>query len=166
MNHGDRGHPFTFLIIIVVVSMVGCLYFGRDYYERYCHQKDAADWEPTVARVIDAHVTEVKHGKVSEFLAVVSCSYSVDGRGLQGARFSAVEQFATFAWPKDAASFLTKYPVSGSVEIYVNPRDPRECVLSRVPQKDYLGRLIGVSVGFGIGVLVCAISWRQRFDYD
>lgn len=88
------------------------------------------------------------------FLPTVTYRYDYRGRSMTG------ESIGVFSRPdrfEDRASaVLAKYPVGASVTVYVNPDNPRDCVLSNATE---WGALLGVAAGllfsiFAIYVLI------------
>lgn len=102
----------------------------------------AQTWTPVPCMVIDSHVEESSDSDGTTYKAVVTSSYSYQGRDYHAARYD-FTNFLSSGYDGKAA-VVARYPVGTWAECYVNPEDPSEAVLSRSPSARYLVGLFGL----------------------
>jgi hypothetical protein len=87
----------------------------------------ASRYRAVQGRVVETRLDKVSTSGSTNYEAAVVYLYAVDGHDFRGARISFAEPLAT---PKaDQLPILEHYPVGATVEVYYDPRDPRQAVL-------------------------------------
>ena len=155
------------LLLIVGVAGFGGLQVGK------ARIQAVAQWPSVSGQMVKSEVSTsaVKAGRVTTIqpIAVTRYSYSVEGKTYE-AEFRRVVPMLHRKPEGTPEEIVARYPVGRNVEVYYNPRDPRDAVLVPIADQDVHSfirvlSLVAPAVAL-VGLLMAAIAsiklWSER----
>ncbi len=134
--------PGCLALFFLVFVVVGAAIFWFLSVKPLSKVMAAQTWPPVPCMVIESHVEESSDSDGTTYKAVVTSSYSYQGRDYRAARYD-FTNFLSSGYEGKAA-VVARYPPGTWAECYVNPQDPTEAVLHRSPSARYLVGLFGL----------------------
>lgn len=122
MKQSLRKTYSAILYFLLVFGLV-FLFFGG----YYCFKASStSSWPFVEGKILDSYIQESKSDGKTKYRAKIKYSYMVDGQGFTGNRVS----YGTISIKSYVNEIVETYPVGRIVEVYYNPNDYSESVLS------------------------------------
>lgn len=122
---------------------------------------EAQTWPEVPCTIVESHVEESSGDDGSTYKAVVTFTYTYEGRDYTSNRYDFTDYYSSGYEGK--AEVVARYPAGGRTVAYVNPSDPSKAVLVRSFSVRYLLGLFGLLFFLpGLFLLVWIVNSRRK----
>lgn len=146
-------HPHFLLFVVLILLGLFFIFHGIKYIRK---GNAIQNWRRTVGYVTSVRIElETTSEGSSCFKPVVEYTYVVDGKEFNHNRRCLVEN--SYASRKTAENILSRYPVREEVPVYVDPTNPKECLLEKSLS------IVSICLTLGFGSLLLFLGLKGLF---
>lgn len=139
-------------------AIVAGIYLYLESMKKKCSEV-RRKWPQAKARILSSHVEQKTGSESTLYSSVVRYAYTIDGRSYESDRLSVYPRWSS-SNKGPHQEFVARFPRDREVDVWVNPRDPADAVLTIDGPSGHALKLVlillscagVVTIGIGIAV--------------